>query len=253
MEHEGRTERIINLRSGPRRVRLDRKAAKRRFKSKKQEKPCETLKTLNTAERVFGIEELCEMILSNLPIRDVLVTRRVSKAFEHAIQGSQDLMRQAFLLPMDPSDTKIVKLNDMMFSKSGQCPFTAGMLPRSEWLNITGFRTVSIVEMRRQLRREDMVGKMFMTQPPISTVHVKLKQQGPYGCSWDIAKVEVLSGVTAGDVVRATSRLREDIGDRVKCITLGLDHGFEVESENQGITWEQQWQFYDESRVFACT
>ena len=251
MEHEELNERIINLRSGPRRVRLDRKATKRRSSLEKQEKPYETPETLNTAERVFGIEELCEMILSNLPPRDVLVTRRVSRAFANAIQGSQDLKRQAFLVPVEVTDNRAVKLNDMIFSKSAQPAYMSAKLPWLKWLKITGLRAGSIVQMRQQLREEDIVGKMFVTQPPISTVHIMLLQESLLGRKWDITEVELLSGVTVGDVVRGTSRLKGHIGDRVNCITLGLDHGIEVVSTNQEVSWREQFQFYMNSKADA--
>lgn len=222
MERKNQKERIINLRSGHKVVRARQKAAKRRSKSKKPDIPCEPPKKQNAAERVFEIAELREMILCNLTPRDVLATRRASRAFENTIQGSQDLQRRTFLRAVDSSDTSIVKLNDMLFSKSRGPDNESIRLGGSRWVQITGYRTHSIIHMRQRLKPEDLARKMFITQPPVSKImlHLHKRHEGQF---WDLTNVEVDGGVTFGDVVAALSRLRPGLADSMNCLNLGIE------------------------------
>lgn len=240
MVRKDQNERIFNLRSGHKIVRAREKAANRRSKSKKPDIPCEPPKTQNAAERVFRIGELCEMILCNLPPRDALATRRVSRAFESAIQGSQDLQRRSFLRPVDSSDTSIVKLNEMIFSKSRGPERESARLGGPKWFRITGYRTESIMQMRQQLRPEDLASKMLITQPSVSKImlHLHKRHEGQF---WDFTNVEVDGGVTFGDVVGALARLRPGLEDSMGCLRLGIEWTTKVEYKETAVELQERW------------
>lgn len=60
--------------------------------------------------QVFGVAELLEAILVELPMRDLLLSQRVSKTFQLTIKGSTKLQRKLFFVPMDPAQRR----NDVM-------------------------------------------------------------------------------------------------------------------------------------------
>lgn len=53
----------------------------------------------SAASQVFHLPELLEVVLLNLPQRDLLLSQRVARSFRHTIQGSVRLQRALFFSP----------------------------------------------------------------------------------------------------------------------------------------------------------
>ncbi|KAI7180869.1 hypothetical protein KC316_g1801 [Hortaea werneckii] len=51
------------------------------------------------ATKVFGIPELAEMILLNLPMKDLLFAQLICKDIENVIDSSKSIQRALFFLP----------------------------------------------------------------------------------------------------------------------------------------------------------
>ncbi|KAI5361400.1 Putative F-box domain-containing protein [Septoria linicola] len=64
------------------------------------------------AAKVFGIAELHEMILDQLPLREVIVASRVSREWSAAIKSSKTLQRKLFFLPAQSS--AVVEANPVL-------------------------------------------------------------------------------------------------------------------------------------------
>lgn len=73
----------------------------------------------NNGMRLFRIPEILELVLSYLPIRDLLLAQRVNHRFQQTIGGSDKLQRLLFLqaAPFDPSRPVKPILNPLLQSK----------------------------------------------------------------------------------------------------------------------------------------
>ncbi|CAK4006299.1 Hypothetical predicted protein [Lecanosticta acicola] len=172
--------------------------AKRRSRLKRAGSRCDPAALAEVANRVFGVAELCEMVLCRLPPRDIIVTRRVNRAFEETFEGSRGLRRITFQ-PASADlhlEGRLVSLNTMMFRRTLKAPGTEDG-DECVWLKIIGFRAGS----RMELRGEDLVGRMVLTQPPVRRVEVVLEYTTDYG---RINPVENERGVTVQEVLKAT-------------------------------------------------
>jgi hypothetical protein len=86
---------------------------------------------LTMASSIFGVPELMEAILLELPMKDVLLSRRVNKQFKATIEGSVELQQALFFVPScqrSTQDTKSTTATDHYLSEPLVRPSTHARL-----------------------------------------------------------------------------------------------------------------------------
>lgn len=154
--------------------------------------------------RVFGIVELTEKILLEVPFKNLLRWLRVSKHINTVVKGSLALQRKLYLAP-EPANSENEKR----------------LLPLLPKLFSTFYRSYSSRTRRIELDLSSSCSQMLVAQPPILFIrcvvifgkcHMHTFRPDPF--SFELAKK--VNGITLGDISNDAKR---QVADRVATIS----------------------------------
>lgn len=117
------------------------------------------------AERVFAVAELCELILLQADIADVLRCRRVSRTFDHTFTKSKLVRQRMFLVPDSESERVVCPLAPSFFRQQ-----------KNGYRDSTIAVRVDMVDLWAKAEVDAALWKqMFISQPPTTTCVIPIE------------------------------------------------------------------------------
>lgn len=115
------------------------------------------------AAKVFGVTELLEKILLELPMTDLLLIQRVSRQFKSTIDGSITIQQALFFKPLPSKADKL----DWADPEARSNPLLCGPFLTGPFGKIVGCdEAFWLKQDLRKLRPESSAWNMLLTQPP---------------------------------------------------------------------------------------
>ncbi|KAF2488882.1 hypothetical protein BU16DRAFT_531927 [Lophium mytilinum] len=170
---------------------------------------------MSSSSRVFAIPELFELILLQLPMRDLLLASQISKAFHATITTSPALQSALFLRPMstfpprqDVSEFQINPLLDVTFPGFLS---DAPNIPAEEWdlhfnhfpnppapndgsSTALYFRSAWSLQPEAFARKEASWRRMLVCQPPVRRLTLLNQSSGQFGTLVDKGSLDIEEG-----------------------------------------------------------
>lgn len=171
--------------------------------------------TIPAVDKVFGTVELLENILGFLEVPDLLKAYQVHKTFYTTLKNSALLQKKLFLEPDSDSELAVLELKSEMLPlmlhkmPHGGVPITAE--GESNDISYDEPKVEASYSIKAPWRAGDRIRRMFLTQPPITTMKLGVSccefgREGRKTCKSE-------TGLTVGDILCAVKDLICDIGE----------------------------------------